>query len=57
MTALRNPAPTAIGSGASEFLASNEFSEPSTVLNFPQRLPEGLDPDGIIARHFWRGDE
>jgi len=59
MTQRKNPAPVAAGNGASDSFATNEYPKHSTALPFPQYpaapqdLPSGLNPHGIIARHFY----
>ena len=65
MEAMRNPGRlvSASDSGALETFVCDEYPERNTALLFSQyfsttkNLPPGLDPLGIIATHFWRGDE
>ncbi len=63
MRPMKNPGTLAGVTGASKHLTSNELFQHSMTFVFPQlpacheRLPAGLDPNGIIARHYWRADE
>ncbi len=60
MTQRKNPNGACLRAArASEYLASNEVPKHSTIIPFPQLslapsdLPPGLNPNGIIARHWY----